>query len=855
MSLQPYYIEGYQNGLQQDRKPFLLLDTAFPTLENAYVWRERLKKREGLQLVGRLRRVFATASIGVSGASPWTINTLYSNYVPAIVPEATAEIEPGSVIITIQAGPDIVFTDQGDGTLTSTTPGNSGTINYVTGIVVLTHTAGAGVATTASFAYFPGLPVMGIIQREISNINNEQTIFFDTTYAYTYASQNFQELIPGTTWTGNDSQFFWGTNYRGTNANDRLFFVTNFKQTDPIRYYDGISWTDFSPYVSRATPPNPAVDIILYQARILIPYYGRLVALNTFEGTEAGGAGASSNYFNRCRFSQIGNPLEADAWRSDQFGRGGFIDAPVNEEIISAVFFKNTLIVFFEKTTWQLRYVGEYGLPFIWERISSDFGAESTFSPVLFDEGVLAVGDRAIITSSGVNVQRIDEQVPDIVFSFRNSDNGHKRVHGIRDFQKELVYWCYPASQANLKFPTNSLVYNYRNNTFAIFRNTVTTFGKLGSPSSISWDSEDVTWDDDIVWDTFIQEEYLDTISGNQQGYIHFYEDPNSETINDSDVNAFDQESLSITAIDLTTTPIQLTVVNHNLIDFEVIYITGLNFINSLDSSVLDTDLNNNLYSIQVIDVDTISIFKWNFSITPQQYESNFSFTPTEATAVYMGGGQITLFPRLNVVTKDFNPFSKRGIQCKLAYVDFLTDSTPNASFTVNLFANNTFNSKSNLLIGQKNSETSLTPAGNILSITNANPCQVTTIEPHGLVNGYSVQFQQVRGMEVAGISQLNGFNFTIIVTGTNSFTLNGLDSSAFTVYEGGGYWVAQTYLYYVDGSSYDWHRFYAGATGNYFTLNFTYDDALMNTFSTHQQDWVMNAMQLWVREGGKGVF
>jgi hypothetical protein len=51
MSLQPYYIEGYQNGLQQDRKPFLLLDTAFPTLENAYVWRERLKKREGLQLV------------------------------------------------------------------------------------------------------------------------------------------------------------------------------------------------------------------------------------------------------------------------------------------------------------------------------------------------------------------------------------------------------------------------------------------------------------------------------------------------------------------------------------------------------------------------------------------------------------------------------------------------------------------------------------------------------------------------------------------------------------------------------------------------------------------------------------
>src|SRR5690606_21868932 len=135
------------------------------------------------------------------------------------------------------------------------------------------------------------------------------------------------------------------------------------------------------------------------------------------------------------------------------------------------------------------------GLPFIWERISSDFGAESTFSPILFDDAVRAVGDRAIIGSSGIDVQRIDLDIPDLVFSFRNTDNGHKRVWGIRDYQKELVFWCYPASQANRKFPTNSLVYNYRNNTYSIFRNTVTAFGYLGSQSGISWDSTDVFWD------------------------------------------------------------------------------------------------------------------------------------------------------------------------------------------------------------------------------------------------------------------------------------------------------------------------------------------------------------------------
>src|SRR5690606_19635782 len=55
----------------------------------------------------------------------------------------------------------IIFKDQGDGTLTSTTPGNSGVINYSTGVVTLIHTS-PGVAVNANFEYYPNLPVMGI---------------------------------------------------------------------------------------------------------------------------------------------------------------------------------------------------------------------------------------------------------------------------------------------------------------------------------------------------------------------------------------------------------------------------------------------------------------------------------------------------------------------------------------------------------------------------------------------------------------------------------------------------------------------------------------------------------------------
>jgi len=208
MAYTPLYIRKPETGLVQSRQEFILPDDAYPVLQNAYVWRERIKRRQGLSFLGRLRRVFTTVSIGLSGASPWTFN-IYSTVVPPITPEANAQIEAGSVHIFIGATELI---DQGDGTLeTNPVSGVSGTINYLTGDVTITG-AGAGVASTITFGYFPALPVMGLRSRELSSINIEQLIAFDTVYAYRYIG-GWQEFIPGTTWTGTDSDFFWSTNY------------------------------------------------------------------------------------------------------------------------------------------------------------------------------------------------------------------------------------------------------------------------------------------------------------------------------------------------------------------------------------------------------------------------------------------------------------------------------------------------------------------------------------------------------------------------------------------------------------------------------------------------------------------
>lgn len=642
-------------------------------------------------------------SVGVNAAAFGAYTSggfFFSNHSISSI-EPNAEIVCGSVVITLDpSGANIVITDQGNGLLTSPTAGNYGYINYITGNIYLVHTVGAGKNVNLTYSYYPCLPVMGIKEREIQSINEEQTILFDTRYAYTYNGTDFEEFIPKTAWNSLNYKFFWTENYRGATEYERYFFVTNFipNADNPMRYTNGSTWTDFQPIV--AVNPGP-INFVMYSAKILISYYGRLLALNTYEGDQASGPGSSVNYFNRCRFSQIGSPVAADAWRSDLYGKGGFIDAPTNEEIISVAYIKNTLIVFFEQTTWQLRYVGDYGLPFIWERISSDFGAESTFSSILFNDNVLAVGDKAIIAVNSTDAQRIDLQIPDFVFDdISNSDNGPERVYGIRDYQKELVYWCYTLEDTQKIFPNRVLVYNYRNNTYSIFRDNVTCFGTLQitTTEEVLWNSTKVNWGDyNIYWGGggIQQSSFPAMASGNAHGYIQYY-----------GYTTENEVAASITNINLAVSPIVVTSPDHNLEANDIIKIKGLHFINTTTFQTVATSLNDQIYQVQPLTKDTFAIYKF----VNGSFIANFSYTPT-STATYAGCGEFALLPKMTIQTKDFNPFQSQGLQTKASYFDFClmtTEATNNENnaFSIVINVNSSPTAVANMITGNKELET-----------------------------------------------------------------------------------------------------------------------------------------------------
>jgi Ubiquitin-activating enzyme E1 FCCH domain len=820
--MQPVLIGGYPSGgLTQDRKPALLADQAFSELENAYVFRERTKKRDGEVPMGRLSRLFVTQSIGNSGASPWTFN-IYT--LLGITPETNAQINPGSVIISIATLMN-PFMDNGSGILTNSTAGNSGTINYLTGNVTLITTVGTGHAATITLTYFPSLPVMGILKREVSTVGIDSTVYFDTKYAYQFLN-GFQELVPGVTWSGSNTDFFWAANFQGATPDLRYFFVTNnnidtsLGTYDPIRYYNNSTWINLQPLVT--------ATITMWQSLILIPYYGRLLALNTWEGATSSTFTGATNFFARCRFSQIGDPTDQTlGWRSDIFGRGGFIDAPTNESIVSAAFFRNTLIVFFEYSTWQLRYIGEYGLPFIFERISSDFGAVSPYSPIVFDQGVMAVSDRGIIQAAANGVTRIDEQIPEIAFGFEIQNSAPNFVHGIRDFEKELVYWNYvDTSNASTtqSYPNTVLVFNYRNNTWAKFRDTITCFGPSQFQFGVTWDSLTTFWESNVSWDNVDDQQYVDYAQTPQP------------------VTTLYAPTMAITAINFSTHPTRVTIPSHNLANGEIIYIQDTLWTGT------DPGINNMIYRVTIIDMNIVTLSIWD------QRSMNYDQVDITSSAVYIGGGIVTLFPKMNIVGKDFNPFQANGKQFKMSFIDFQMDSNlispAIAAVTIQLFVNSYLGEQANLIATNQEIINSSQACGFITNATQANPCQITS-PGHSLTPGTLIYIANIQGM-----TQLNAAIYTITVVDANNFTLNGINSTGFTSYIKGGIWNTspvngQTY---IPGSQYAWYRFYSTQFGQYLRIALTYDDTLMNQLATHQSPMELNAMMLWLREGGRLV-
>lgn len=678
----PLKITGMAAGLVQERENFLLPDDAYPVLQNAYVWRERILRKRGCELLGRLQR-----NIGTTNGSG----------------NLTVTITPNPINVGIASfviGTDI-FNDPGGSspvTLLTNSLG-SGTLNRSTGVLTIT-----GSQVNTAVQYFPALPVMGLRIRELQNSANDQTVCFDQDYAYIFNSSSgqFQEFIPGTTWNKHNgsvsaTDFFWSTNYWTSDGTSpfssapgtKLFWVTNDTgqfgaNADPIRITDGTAWLDFSP------PTYGQIDStnFLVQCLAFLPFRGRLVTFNTWEGPSYA---SGINYPNRIRWSTIGNPFipfaagppATGSWRDDIRGQGGFLDIPTSEDIVSVGFIRDNLVIYCERSTWQLRYTGRSIAPFQIEKVNSELGTSGTFSAIQFDKSLVGIGDKGIVECDSYKSERIDIKIPDLVFQFQESNSAVTRVQGVRDFINRLAYWTIPVSSATGApstqsiFPTQRLVYNYENDSWALFNDSLTALGTFQPQTNRTWLNTPLpwiqcnfTWLDDPAGDP-------DIIGGNQKGFVEYL-----DQLTTNDVSLFISNITQGSTVTITSP-------NHNMTTGFVIEISGI------PATTPFSSLNGGVFGVTVSDPNTFTIFTYDSA--SDSFSDPVTGTPS---GTYVGGGLIAIRENFSIISKKFN-FLDEGQNIQLGYLDILMASsgTPNpGAISLNVYLDYNDISASNIL-------------------------------------------------------------------------------------------------------------------------------------------------------------
>lgn len=643
MKFDRFMIAPLDKGQTSNVRPWLIPDNAFEELRNCYCFRSRIRKRFGSRLMNqavptaqqplysRFRMQIGTTDINGDMALT-VIPGVYPSFPGqwfAVIDLAAPTTNLEVFTVTDLAGPTVITTGTGSITLNTGVPNIS-----ITGSI-----------PSAQVWYYPGLPVMGLPNYETGFINDYPLLGFDTQFSYIFNTGTFSWQRAGTqVWSGTDADFFWDTTYIGAAAalTNNVMYASN--NVDPIRYWDGTDFFDLTPVQINAAGDQ------MTNALIVLPFKDRLVALNTTE--------TAGQFIGRARYSQNGTPLttvDANAWRQDIAGKGGFVDAPTSDRIVSAEFLRDRLIVYFSGSTWQLVYTRNEIVPFVWQQINTELGATSTYSIVPFDAVALGVSNYGIHQCTGASVQRIDQLIPDAAFGLEVSNQQINRIHGIRDYFTEMVYWTWVDNEVtvgvNDKYPQQIVAYNYKNGSWGDFDDSITCWGYFLETRDLTWETFTKTWGDEKTpWGGGTTVAQLRTIvAGNQTGFTFIIDSEltrNAAALAITDIQPGAQSNL-----------MDLTIVQHNL------QIDDYIAIEDVQGTATLPNLNNKVFPVVATASDNVVTIDVNGLVANNT-----------VAGTYQGFGTAARVSRIGLLTKQYNFYAKDGRNSFISKVDFLVD-------------------------------------------------------------------------------------------------------------------------------------------------------------------------------------
>jgi hypothetical protein len=388
---------------------------------------------------------------------------------------------------------------------------NTSTINYATGVIVITFAA-----------YVASVP----------------TIFHITA------------LLQGDYFTGGDNDFFKFANWKANDALPAYEYLTNNK--DRVTLFDGtcLSRPNFPIYNDQIIGGAPLVeghtyypnfngvvttlDIKVYKNRLLF-LRPKVFTYATTDHTLAPNGTIVEGQVIRfsSEFYTFGtNTLIPFDFVADISGHGGVADAPTPDWIIAGEFLRDAIVVFFQKTTWLFRFTGSAFSPFRWDQINSSRNSNAPYGSLDYDGTATSMGTKGLIQCDGVNVSRYDETIID---QYTDIDNDNFiQCNAVRDDILNQSWMIYPSVERNIenRFSDKAIIYNFLENNFATYEINLSTLGIENTYQDITWASfapgsgvwtQGKTWQQaNFNWNKFTAQNLAPQVfAGDQNGFVY----------------------------------------------------------------------------------------------------------------------------------------------------------------------------------------------------------------------------------------------------------------------------------------------------------------------------------------------
>jgi hypothetical protein len=452
---------------------------------------------------------------------------------------------------------------------------------------------------------------------------------------------------------------------------------------DGIRWYDGdptggtglptgtgLGWVNFAPPLTAATVSindTPPGLYYLVGALMIVAFKDRLLFFSPYIQTSLSGGVAiqlqdtviwswngTPYYESIVPFNQI---YDVTAYYVDQTGKGGWLSAGISQPIVTVGNNEDVLIVGFGGQGRKTRFVYTSNdlQPFLFFNINSELPSQSTFSTVALDRGNLDIGQYGLTMTDQQSCQRVDLQIPDSIFQIQALNNGYARVNAIRDFNKEWIYFAYPLNTSAWKFPTQTFLFNYRDNTWAIFYENFTAHGRFRAQKTVTWATLPYNnwgeWQE--PWNSGANSP-LNTqiIAGNPQGYVLIKEEDDTAESVSGDVLAI----ATMNGITLVTSQ------NHCVQAGDYLYM----------SNALGT-IGPNWNGL---------IGQVTMTVSADQFVIDIPFP----SGTYLGMGQYTRLCQPKLQTKQFPFYWEQGRQCVLQSQKYLLDTTDDSQITLQIY-------------------------------------------------------------------------------------------------------------------------------------------------------------------------